>query len=325
MGPALPGVPGQTGSGAPLDRRSHAKRRQAFSTLSRGSFRVLPFLPKVPGSFLSILFPAFCLHCKRELDFPAFTGVCADCWAQLEPWQGLTCSGCGLPATPSFTQRPSGLCDLCQQGAYAFDFARSLTVYSGAARTLIHQMKFRQRERLALALGSALATSAVNGPFRQLAEFARNSEKGIDPDHPGEEILLLVPVPLHPARERERGFNQAEKIARGFASKARRLHPAARIELNARGLRRIRATPAQVGLDFRARQENVRNSFQAQGKDRFRNRIVLLIDDVMTTGATASACARELKNAGARKVMVLTVARATRGTPVIAGARQPSS
>jgi len=213
---------------------------------------------------------------------------------------------------------------LCQQGAYSFDFARCLTAYSGPARTLIHQLKFRRRERLALALGSALATPAGNGPFRQLIGFARKSGTGAGPNQAGQVTLLLVPVPLHPARERERGFNQAEQIARRFASKAGRLDPTVRIELNARGLRRIRATPPQTGLDFRARQENVRNSFQADGKDRFRNRIVLLIDDVMTTGATASACARELKKAGAQKVMVLTVARAARGMTEMPKAPRPA-
>ena len=263
----------------------------------------------MPGSFLGVLFPAFCLHCDRELKGIAWTGVCPECWAQLEPWPGPACSGCGLPSSPQSIQRPSGLCDLCDQGAYVFDFARSLTLYSGAARTLIHQLKFGGRERLARRLGGALATPAANGPFRQLFDFARKPASGAAADPALESPWVLAPVPLHPARERERGFNQAERIARGLVTKLHGLDPALQLQVDARGLKRTRATAPQSGLDFRARQENVRNSFQAASQDRFKSGTVVLIDDVMTTGATASACARALKKAGAQQVMVLTVAR----------------
>ncbi|MGH9453281.1 MAG: ComF family protein [Terriglobia bacterium] len=199
---------------------------------------------------------------------------------------------------------------MCHQGAYDFDFARSLTLFSGAARTLIHQLKFGGRERLARRLGGALATPTANGPFQQLLDFARKPAKDAVADPALENPWVLVPVPLHPARERERGFNQAERMARGLVTRLRGLDPAVELQVDARGLKRTRATAPQSGLDFRARQDNVRNSFQAASRDRFKNRTVVLIDDVMTTGATASACARGLKKAGAQKVMVLTVARA---------------
>ena len=298
--------------------------RQVFSTLLRGSFRVLPFLPKVPGSLLSVLFPGFCLHCGRELEHSDWTGACPTCWAKLRPWPGLSCSACGLPAAPQSVQRPSGLCDLCHQGAYAFDLARSLTVYSGPARTLILQLKFRHRERLARKLGEALADSFMNGPFRQLVDFALLSGNAKDSYQAREEPVLLVPVPLHAARQRERGFNQAERIAQGLAAAARRANCPVRLEVDSRGLRRVKATLPQSGLDFQARQENVQGSFQADNKDSFRGKTVMLVDDVMTTGATASACSRELRRAGARKVVVLTVARAAPWLHEVANASRPA-
>ncbi|MGH9431708.1 MAG: ComF family protein [Terriglobia bacterium] len=284
----------------------------------------MSLLPKIPGSVLGVLFPAFCLHCNRELEFGSWTGICPRCWAQLEPWAGPMCYRCGLPSSPQSIPRPSGLCDSCHQDTYTFDFARSLTIYSGAARTLIHQLKFNRRERLAPKLGEALAASAAHGPLRQLLRFACQPGAGGPGNQALENPLVLVPVPLHPAREKERGFNQAERIARGLVIKVERLDPAVRWEVDPRGLKRIRPTAPQSGLDFRARQENVRNSFRAASQDRFKNRIVVLVDDVMTTGATASACARELKKAGAQRVMVLTVARAAPWLDGIPEAARPA-
>jgi ComF family protein len=272
---------------------------------------------------LGILFPALCLHCGQELDSIAWTGVCPDCWSALEPRAGPGCARCGLPASPHFQEHPSGLCGLCHQGASQFDFARSLTAYEGVARTLIHQLKFRRRERLARKLGECLAFSPAVGGFGQILRFACQAarDEGKNPSAPS--ALCVVPVPLHRERERERGFNQAEEIAKSFVRKAKRLGVVPRLQLDCKGLLKIRATPPQVGLDFKARQENVRNSFRVASRDRFKEKTVLLVDDVMTTGATASACAQVLTKAGAHCVMVLTVARAVLAQPQTFQARGP--
>ncbi len=128
--------------------------------------------------------------------------------------------------------------------------------------------------------------------------------------------VLIVPVPLHPARERERGFNQAELIARSLIAELRRGAGAGRraflpLCLETSALRRTRRTVPQAGLSVAGRKENVRGVFEVARAQTIRGRRVLLIDDVMTTGETASACAQAMKRAGAGEVRVLTVARAT--------------
>ena len=120
---------------------------------------------------------------------------------------------------------------------------------------------------------------------------------------------VLVPVPLHPSRQRERGFNQAELLARGLAGSLREAGKGPRLET--RCLRRTRPTPPQTGLSLAARRENVRGVFAVDHPEVVRDLEAVLVDDVMTTGATLSACAAALKRAGATRVWALTLARAT--------------
>jgi len=157
-----------------------------------------------------------------------------------------------------------------------------------SARQILH-LKFHRREHLATRLGGLLQR-----PFEALTE---------------RESALVVPVPLHASRSRQRGFNQAELLARGLVRKIRREEPG--LQLAADLLVRVRPTLPQVGLSPSARRENVRGVFSVSEAERVRNRTVLLIDDVMTTGATLSACAAALKRAGAARVLALSLARAT--------------
>lgn len=126
-----------------------------------------------------------------------------------------------------------------------------------------------------------------------------------------DETAMLVPVPLHRSRERERGFNQAELLAHGLSVALARSQGEQAPRVEARALRRTRATPPQTGLSLSARRENVRGVFAVSDAARVRDRAIVLVDDVMTTGATVSACARALKDAGARVVAAFTLARAT--------------
>jgi ComF family protein len=183
----------------------------------------------------------------------------------------------------------------------AFEKARSFGIYSGNLRRVILHMKFGRRERLGKRLGELLA-----GTWNSLPELR-------DHDSP-----VIVPVPLHPSRRRERGFNQAELLAAGLVRSLRKEKRELRIERG--GLHRRRATPPQTGLSLAARQENLRGAFEAGEPEQVRERTVVLIDDVMTTGATLSACARALKRAGAACVIGLTLARATPQFPDIASA-----
>ena len=172
-----------------------------------------------------------------------------------------------------------------------FDAAYSFGAYDGALRELIHIFKYGKVRSLAWPLGELLA--------RALARDERYD--------------LVTAVPLHWRRRWQRGFNQAELLARQI--ERRTGVPFGRT------LRRVRSTPAQAGLSNTARRRNVRSAFarRRRGPD-LSGRRVLLIDDVMTTGSTAAACARVLKDAGAARVALLTVARVDRRMDFTPGA-----
>ena len=183
------------------------------------------------------------------------------------------------------------------------DRARSFSFYSGPLRAAILQLKFRRRERLGKRLGGLLA----------------EVWDGIEEDHE-DDRTVLVPVPLHTSRQRERGFNQAELLARGLTARLEKIRGGRAPQVDARSLRKIRATPPQTGLSVSARHENVRGAFAVARPERIHNKKIVLVDDVMTTGATLSACARAVRVAGARSVCGLTLARATPEFPDTAGA-----
>jgi ComF family protein len=167
--------------------------------------------------------------------------------------------------------------------------ARSYGLYTGNLRKTILHLKFHGREHLAKRLGGLLLR-----PFEALMEHGS---------------ALVVPVPLHTSRSRQRGFNQAELLARGLVRKIGRKERG--LQLATGLLIRVRPTLPQVGLSPSARRENVRGVFSVSQAERVRNRTVLLVDDVMTTGATLSACSAALKRAGAARVLALSLARAT--------------
>jgi ComF family protein len=159
---------------------------------------------------------------------------------------------------------------------------------------VVLRLKFAGDERLGTRLGELLAP-------------VWDSLPGI----PESDSPLIVPVPLHPSRRRERGFNQSELLAAGLVRALRRQNGRAAPQVAKACLRRQRATPPQTGLSVAARRENLRGAFEVVKPPQVRGREIVLVDDVMTTGATLSACARALKRAGAARVVGLTVARAT--------------
>ena len=213
----------------------------------------------------------------------------------MEPWQGPVCSRCGQPfPSGRALDAASGLCGECRGGEFRFDMARSYGLYRGPLRKAILQLKFRRQERLGKKLGGLLAAT-----WGTLSEALHDSP------------ALLVPVPLHRVRERERGFNQAELLARGLARALSHSWPGVPPKVECGVLCRIRATPPQTGLSTAARHENVRGGFSVTSPERVHDRVIVLVDDVMTTGATLSACASALKAADARSVLALALARAT--------------
>jgi ComF family protein len=184
-------------------------------------------------------------------------------------------------------------CLLCQRIDPPFERAVAYGSYAGGLRDLIHVLKFEQVRPAAAVLG------------RLLAETIANLEKAVPVG-----TIVVVPVPLHASKQAQRGFNQAEMIARSALKQLPRQNPnRKRFDLSTGVLLRRRDTGSQIGLTSHQRRENLRGAFAVSDPTRIARRDILLIDDVYTTGTTASECARVLLRAGAARVWVATVAR----------------
>jgi competence protein ComFC len=209
--------------------------------------------------------------------------VCRVCLAKPEPLVAeYFCVQCRSPFLSRFPLDDQGRCALCRRGVRGFDAAYSFGFYENELRKLIHLFKYGRVQTLSKPLGRLLARALPR-------------EQSFD---------VIVPMPLHWRKRWQRGFNQAELLAREIG---RRTHTP--IE---NALRRVRNTESQAGLTSAKRRKNVSGAFQIDRRAALDGRRVLLIDDVMTTGATASSCARALKRSGARHVTLLTLARADR-------------
>lgn len=202
---------------------------------------------------------------------------------------GILCRVCGEKLVSKFVETPEGpLCGMCRLAAPPYRRAVAYGAYDGSLRDLIHLLKYQQVKPVAHLLGRLLADALAGA---QLPE-----------------PLVVVPVPLFKRKLRERGFNQAEEIARAFM----RQRVLRSIQLDTSSLVRVRQTASQTGLTRHQRRANLRGAFAVVKPERIEDRSVMVIDDVMTTGTTASECSRVLLRAGAKQVFVATVARATR-------------
>jgi ComF family protein len=199
------------------------------------------------------------------------------------------CSVCGERLFSAYAMAGDSLCGLCRRAQPPFARAAAYGSYEGGLRELIHLLKF----------GGVRPAANVLG--RMLAEALST----LEPEFAGDS-LALVPVPLHRTKLRQRGFNQAELIARA-ALKIK--SPDNRLRLCAGVLERKRETASQIGLTRHQRRENLRGAFGVLQADAVKGREVLIVDDVFTTGSTVSECARVLRRVGATKVWVATVAR----------------
>jgi len=240
-------------------------------------------------SLFAVLFPSDCRICQSALTRISALPVCETCLQGISPLSGILCGICGEKLVSKFVETPEGpRCGMCRRAAPPFARAVAFGAYDGVLRDLIHLLKYQRVHPVAPLLGRLLgqALAGVSLP----------------------ENLLVVPVPLFKDKLRERGFNQAEQIARAFV----RQHVSGAIQLDASSLVRSRQTASQTGLTRHQRRANVRGAFSVVRPERIMAKNVLVVDDVMTTGATVSECARVLVRAGARQVLVATVARATR-------------
>jgi ComF family protein len=231
-----------------------------------------------------ISFPPVCLVCNTGLGGGVSgrqpISLCADCLTQVVFLREPLCRLCGK--TFPGAAGNNHLCGRCLRHGWHFHGARSVIQYQGVLADVIRSFKYGEN-RTAL---STFAALKENLPHLQALE-------GSD---------LILPVPLHPERLRQRGFNQALVLAKTF-------FPEQHAIINTTALKRTRRTAPQTGLSGAARRKNIKGAFAAKG-DKVAGRKILLIDDVFTTGTTVDECARVLRKAGAREVQVLTLARA---------------
>ena len=249
------------------------------------------------------LLPAKCLRCRRlfhaedespepkekqadsgPLDFADAMQryFCPDCRSQWTPVASPFCRRCGLVFKSRHGE--DHLCGRCLDRPGAFAKARSVGIYDKTLRTAIHALKFREHSAIAKQLGKLLFSA-----------FGRYWAAG--------DIDMIAPVPLHRRRFKARGFNQAYLLIR------RRALPDQTILVRDL-LVRTRNTASQTGLDRKQRKTNIQHAFVVKRPGQSKGKRVLLVDDVLTTGETADACARALLHDGARRVDVLTLARA---------------
>jgi len=240
-------------------------------------------LPAALAQFLlDWFYPRHCYHCGEPLHETAAHVLCRTCLDEFSAGRitGPVCARCGLPL--SGAPAPGTLCLMCRAEERHFDAARAFSVYAGPVASIILAFKFRGDHFL----GPRLVRRLLDG--------------GPPPEIGGADVI--VPVPLHPRRRRERGYDQALLLARAMVG---RLDG----KLLTGALVRTRYTSQQALLPVQKRWDNVRGAFAVRKPGRVSGRRVLLVDDVMTTGRTADECAKVLKKAGASHVQVLVLAR----------------
>lgn len=232
---------------------------------------------------LDVIIPPACLLCGAYDREP----VCSGCWTRAKPIVGPYCKKCGLPIGLQDREEIQSpyLCYECRQRVWHFDRAREAFVFEGPVRKSVHMMKYNGRFGLAAWLG------------QKMMMVLQDRIKNID-----REKTVMVPVPLSSDRLREREFNHAFYLAKPISR-------ITGIPLCPSILIRKRGSKPQVGLRPKERWANVRGTFHINRPERVKGKHVILVDDVLTTGATVNECARTLKKAGVIHVEVWALAR----------------
>jgi competence protein ComFC len=230
---------------------------------------------------LGLIYPNVCQLCELEPATKAMGYVGQTCRQEIKPIKAPFCDRCGLPFSGAITQHFE--CSNCKELDLAFKWSRASVVAEGPVREAIHHYKYNGQ----LWYEPFLVELWLQGARESVVT------SGFD---------RLVPVPLHPWKQREREFNQSERLARAISREVG-------IPVDAQLLERIHHTRAQAKLDRADRIKNVQRAFQMRKGLRLNGQRILLIDDVLTTGATTSACAKALLEGGAGEVCVWTVAR----------------
>lgn len=230
---------------------------------------------------LASLYPHVCQICGATPAAPQDSLLCERCRGTVRYIEPPFCSRCGLPFQGAITSDFE--CGNCRDTAWHFTMARSAAAARDVVLETIHRYKYQRALWFEPFLAGLLIDRA--GPQLRVGDWD-----------------CLVPVPLYPTKEREREFNQAERLARRLSSETG-------LPVKTGVLRRVAPTKTQTRLTREERRDNVRKAFAAVSGVRLHGERVVLIDDVFTTGATTNACAAVLKQAGASQVCVWTVAR----------------
>lgn len=233
------------------------------------------------NSALAFFYPEICQLCQMERAVAQNGFVCSNCWQQVRFIRPPFCEQCGLPFEGDITTKFE--CANCREMELHFSSARSAVVAKTAVLEIIHRYKYQRHLWFEPFLADLL--------LREALPILRNQKWD-----------FIVPVPLFPTKEREREFNQAERLAS-------RLSDATCIPVNVKLLRRVLPTLTQTRLTKEQRTQNMKNAFEICDHVKLNGERIILLDDVFTTGATTSACAKILRKAGAADVCVWTVAR----------------
>jgi ComF family protein len=242
------------------------------------------FVASLAGSFrgaLDFLLPARCPGCSRKLQAHGF--LCPDCWGTLSPLAQPYCTRCALPF--EFETEVESACGACLKRPPAFDWARSAVLYDALGRSLVLRLKHGGGTAYVPAMAKMMAGAGAE----------------TSPD-------IIMPVPLHGRRLLARRFNQSQLLGKALAAELN-------LPLDCFSLVKKRPTKSQGGLNRKERFRNVESSFTVTKNSDLSGKTILLVDDVLTTGATAEACAKALKRAGAAEVGIVTFARV--GKPIM--------
>jgi len=234
------------------------------------------FLTKGISTALDWIYPPTCIACRSllPLNFPE-RFICEACMRLFETVVPPICKQCGVTVSGD-----TPLCASCYGKNFHFTYNRATFPYDEVIRDMMHEIKFRKKKRVAQGLGELWAASVVKKSFPQDG--------------------ILVPVPMHPAKKRERGFNQAEVLCRALSQKFN-------IPMDEL-LIRTADTPPQAGLHPKLRVENVQGVFSVRPHADIKGSTYIIIDDIYTTGASLNECAKTIKNSGAKQILCMTFA-----------------
>ena len=236
-------------------------------------------LKKILKKILNIVYPErlTCVFCGNEIFDENKKSTCVDCQKSLPLISGKICNKCGQPL-----KNMSNYCEMCIGGKHIYTKSRSAFVYEGKVSGAILNFKFHNAKYYCK-------------PFAHyLAQLYQDYKYDCD---------VVIPVPIHSSRLKERGYNQSELIAKHFCK-------ILSLPLDTTSLVKIKKTKNQAELDFKQRQTNLDGAFKVTDKNQIKGKKVLIVDDVYTTGATIDCCATELFKSGAKQVLALTVAHA---------------